>query len=465
MTSRVAAPDRLHRDDRPFRGSRLFAFLAAASALIVVLALGEMTMRVQSQERDNERRMDAVSRAAVLRAKVERELNSLLYLSSGLGSYLMVRNDSIQGKEVNDILAMLHRSSRHVRNFGVAIGYRLTYVYPLAGNERAIGLYYPDQPAQWPVISAIVASGKAALAGPVDLVQGGRGIIYRVPLFIDGKYWGLLSTVIDADTFFQTIADEVHDNRYRFALRGKDGKGMSGERIWGEVALFDQPDAVIQEIDVPGGRWAVAVTARSDDHLQNTDFIIRLLSGTLGGLIAWMLYALMRSRTELAHRAMYDDLTGLPNRILLEDRAEMAFARQHRAPDQLCALMFIDLDGFKGINDEHGHKAGDAVLRATAERAKAAVRINDTVARWGGDEFIVLLENVTQEMLESLMARLRASLESVVEFEGRHLKIGISMGMAVHPDTGGDLDETLRIADQRMYEDKLSRRQGLAGGG
>jgi diguanylate cyclase (GGDEF)-like protein len=175
-----------------------------------------------------------------------------------------------------------------------------------------------------------------------------------------------------------------------------------------------------------------------------------------------MLYALIRSRTELARRAMYDGLTGLPNRILLEDRAEMAFARQHRVPDQLCALLFIDLDDFKDINDDHGHKAGDAVLVATAERAKAAVRVNDTIARWGGDEFIVLLENVTQEMLEALMARLRTSLEAPVEFEGRQLSVGISMGMAVHPDTGGDLDDTLRIADQRMYEDKLSRRPNAA---
>lgn len=462
MTPGGIDTDRLHRDDRPFRGSRLFAVLASVAALLVVLALGEMTSRVLSMEQESEQRMATVARAALLRAKVERELNSLLYLSSGLGSYLMVRNDSIQDKEINNILAMLHRSSRHVRNFGVAIGYRLTYVYPLKGNERAIGLNYPDQQAQWPVISRIIGSGKAALAGPVDLVQGGHGIIYRVPLFIENKYWGLLSTVIDADTFFQAIAEDLQDNRYQFALRGKDGHGLRGEGIWGDLARFDDVDAVIQEIEVPGGRWAIAVTHRPDDHPQNTHFIVRLLSGTLGGLMAWMLYALIRNRSELARRALYDDLTGLPNRILLEDRAEMAFARQHRTPDQLCALLFIDLDGFKDINDDYGHKAGDAVLRTTAERAKAAVRINDTVARWGGDEFIVLLENVSQEMLESLMARLRTSIEAPVGFEGRSLRIGISMGMAIHPDTGGNLDETLRIADQRMYEDKLSRRRSVA---
>jgi diguanylate cyclase (GGDEF)-like protein len=121
--------------------------------------------------------------------------------------------------------------------------------------------------------------------------------------------------------------------------------------------------------------------------------------------------------------------------------------------------LFLDLDGFKNINDAYGHKAGDAVLRATAERAKATVRMNDTVARWGGDEFIILLENVTQEMLEVLMVRLRTNLETPIELDGCAVSVGVSMGMAIHPDAGGDLDETLRVADQRMYEDKLARRK------
>jgi diguanylate cyclase (GGDEF)-like protein len=454
-------PDQVHRDNRPLRGSRLFALSAGAFAFLLVIVLGEMTVRMHSWDKDSERHLDAISRTAVLRAKIERELNSVLYLSSGLGSYLIVRNDTIQRKEINDILARLHRSSRNVRNFGIAVGYRLSYVYPLSGNEAAIGLYYPDEPDQWPTIGKTIASGAPALAGPVELIQGGHGLIYRVPLFIGPQYWGLLSTVIDADALFGSIDHEAQDSHYQFALRGKDGEGLQGGPVWGDIALFDQGDVVIQEIDIPGGTWAIAVKANAADQPRDIDALIRLLSGVLGALIAWMLHALIRSRTELAHRAMYDVLTGLPNRILLEDRAHMAFARQQRNPEYLCALLFIDLDGFKNINDAYGHKAGDAVLRATAERAKAAVRVNDTIARWGGDEFIVLLENVTQEMLDALMARLRANIEAPIEFEGRSLTVGVSMGMAIHPETGADLDETLRIADQRMYEDKLARRQPL----
>lgn len=455
-------PAPIHRDDRPFRGNLLFAVIAAALSFLLIVTLGELLLNSYLHDQGAKHHLDTVNRASLLRAKVETELNSVLYLSSGLGSYVLVRNNAIDRREINDILAMLHRSSHHVRNFGIAVGHRLTYVYPICGNEQAIGLYYPDQEDQWPAIRKLIEDGKPILAGPVNLVQGGVGIIFRVPLLLDGHYWGLLSTVIDADEFFNSINRDAAESRYRFALRGKDGTGRTGEPIWGDPSAFEEPGAVVQDIDVPGGQWAIAVRASSAATPQYIQPLVRILSIAVGSLIAWLLHALIRNRSELARHALYDNLTGLPNRILLEDRAEMAFARQVRTPNQLCALLFVDLDGFKHINDELGHKAGDAVLKATAARAKAAVRSNDTVARWGGDEFIVLLENITPEMIQTLTERLRASLQAPIEFEGRHVSIGASIGMAIHSETSGALDEILRIADQRMYEDKLSKRQAAS---
>ncbi|MGJ4748502.1 hypothetical protein ACQV5M_19230, partial [Leptospira sp. SA-E8] len=113
-----------------------------------------------------------------MRVRLGSELNAQLNLNSGLAAYLVVRNNSLDRREVQAILAELHHQSRHVRNFGVAVGYYLRYVYPLQGNERAVKLYYPDLPDQWPLIEGIVRSGRAALAGPVTLAQGGRGLIY-----------------------------------------------------------------------------------------------------------------------------------------------------------------------------------------------------------------------------------------------------------------------------------------------
>ncbi len=443
-----------------FLSRRAGALTSAIIVFAMLLAGGEAILRSQLQERQNKRHIETLSYATTLRVRLERELNALLYLNSGLGAYLVVRNNNMQRDEIQDILAVLHRNSRHIRNFGVAVGYRLLYVYPVQGNESAIGLYYPDLPAQWSVIERIAQSGLAALAGPVDLRQGGRGLLYRMPLVLQGRYWGLLSTVIDSDSLFQAVQAESADDRYEFAIRGQDALGMAGGPVWGALALFEQPDVLIQEMDVPGGSWAIAVRHRAGDDAGLLRWMIRTGATGVGLLIAGMLYMLIRNRSLMAHRAMYDDLTGLPNRRLFEDRALMAFSRQQRQPQQLCALLFLDLDDFKIVNDQHGHKAGDAVLVAVARRALAAVRQNDTVARWGGDELIVLLEQVSRDMLETIAQRLRHSIQEPVEFEGRSLQVGVSIGVATCPDAGTDLDQLLHAADGYMYSDKTSRKGG-----
>ncbi len=438
--------------------TRWFAVAGALLVFALAVSLGEAVLQAQRHEADDQRRIEMTSYAAMLRARVERELNSLLYLNSGLGSYLVVRNNRIQSKEIGDMLAVLYKGNPHVRNFGIAVGYRLTYVYPLTGNEKAIGIDYRNLPGQWPVIQRIVVSGKPALAGPLDLVQGGSGLVYRVPLFLGGNYWGLLSTVIDSDSLFKSVFKESEDSRFEHALRGRDGLGSKGDGILGNIALFARRDAVIQEIDIPGGRWAIAVAPRYDHFNHNLQYLARIAVTLAGGLIAWMLYALIRSRAELARLVMFDSLTGLPNRRLLTDRARVAFARQHRHPDQACALLFLDMDGFKDVNDRYGHNTGDTVLREIARRCRATVRAEDTIARWGGDEFVVLMEAVSEETVQALVARLREVLETQITLDGKRFQLGVSVGVVLHREGDASLEEIIGMADQRMYSDKQQRR-------
>jgi diguanylate cyclase (GGDEF)-like protein len=116
------------------------------------------------------------------------------------------------------------------------------------------------------------------------------------------------------------------------------------------------------------------------------------------------------------------------------------------------------LDGFKKINDDYSHKAGDAVLREVAQRMRAITRANDTIARWGGDEFVILLEEISQETLDHLVERLRKKIELPIEHEGHLLRVGTSIGIAVYPNHPAELDEMLKIADKHMYHDKAHRK-------
>jgi diguanylate cyclase (GGDEF)-like protein len=155
---------------------------------------------------------------------------------------------------------------------------------------------------------------------------------------------------------------------------------------------------------------------------------------------------------------MFDALTGLPNRTLIEDRLERAIASQRRNPSTVSALMFTDLDDFKRINDENGHRAGDAVLQGAAERATRAVRGVDSVGRWGGDEMIVVLENAERDKIPELVERVRRAVETPIDYAGLKLQVGVSIGVAIVPDDGDGVQDLIRRADRRMYEDKLARR-------
>lgn len=163
---------------------------------------------------------------------------------------------------------------------------------------------------------------------------------------------------------------------------------------------------------------------------------------------------LERANSELAHRAYHDALTGLPNRLMLRDRVEQAIARAQRNQTTL-AVLFIDLDRFKAINDTLGHRAGDAVLRGVAQRISEHVRKTDTVAREGGDEFLVLLEQVgTPEQTAAVAGKLLRRLNEPYVIEGRPVHCSGSIGVAMYPEDGHDAEQLIKHADAAMFDSK-----------
>ena len=165
--------------------------------------------------------------------------------------------------------------------------------------------------------------------------------------------------------------------------------------------------------------------------------------------------ALLASRRALRDMAHHDALTGLPNRVLLTDRLEQQLA-QGRRNNQALALCMLDLDGFKPVNDQYGHAMGDQVLREVAQRIKAALRESDTVARFGGDEFVLLLGDVTdQSLLDEVLNRVLASIERPMEVCPLAL-VSASIGVSVLGTDAHDATELMRHADEAMYRAKAA---------
>jgi len=162
----------------------------------------------------------------------------------------------------------------------------------------------------------------------------------------------------------------------------------------------------------------------------------------------------IKESERLSYLAHYDYLTNIPNRYLLLDRVTHLIAQSERN-ESTFALLYLDLDKFKTINDTKGHAFGDQVLKETALRLKQSTRSSDTVARIGGDEFVVLLENISNKNDVSEMAKtLNKSLRSVFVVNGEEFEISCSIGVALYPDEGNTTDALLAAADKAMYKVK-----------
>jgi diguanylate cyclase (GGDEF)-like protein/PAS domain S-box-containing protein len=167
------------------------------------------------------------------------------------------------------------------------------------------------------------------------------------------------------------------------------------------------------------------------------------------------------AETRAQFLAYYDALTGLPNRTLLEDRLGKAFAGSRRRKDKV-ALLFLDLDGFKVINDSFGHSCGDLLLRKVADHLKSQAREQDTVARIGGDEFVVVLTGVKDVMDAAVAAeRIMDAMIAEMVIEGHSLNVSCSMGISIFPEHGADSETLIKNADAAMYSAKQSGRNAF----
>jgi len=165
---------------------------------------------------------------------------------------------------------------------------------------------------------------------------------------------------------------------------------------------------------------------------------------------------------QLKNLAHYDALTKLTNRMLLMDRIERCLKRSVR-DDLTFAILFIDINHFKQLNDTLGHAAGDAALIHLANVMQDCVRMVDTVARLAGDEFVILLENITNESsIRRLIQRLYKTLAEPLILEDNKWNLSISIGTAIYPDQGDTVETLLEYADHKMYEDKKLKHQQIA---
>jgi diguanylate cyclase (GGDEF)-like protein/PAS domain S-box-containing protein len=263
----------------------------------------------------------------------------------------------------------------------------------------------------------------------------------------------------DSEIFSAELAAQFRANDAK-VLAG--GVGIEIEEIarYGDGLLHTSIVHKFPLLDSQGQVTALGGIATDITERKRLEEVLRQKNVQLGRAI--QAEAALRERQEhLNFVATHDPLTGLPNRALLHQRAEHAIAVSRRS-GRLLALLFIDLDRFKTVNDSLGHAAGDDLLREVATRLSGCLREVDMIARHGGDEFVVLLEDIEKpEEVEQVTARMREVLAEPLAIEGQEVNVTSSIGVALYPRDGEAAPTLLRKADLAMYRAKELGRNTL----
>ena len=433
-----------------------FQLPVAIVAFIVTMSVMEFFSYQYRQLHLTQQRNEVMAKASMLRAQIEYEIHTTLNLTLGVVVFVSSHPD-FTTEDFNKVAAVLHQKAPNVRNIALCKDYVIRYMYPFEGNEAALGLDYRTIPEQLDSIQQAFDSGKTVIAGPVDLVQGGRGFISRVPIYTipDQRLWGLVSLVIDAESFYTECGLDSVDSNLLVALRGRDGSGAQGAFFYGEPSLFSR-DAVLQEITLPVGSWQMAVIpAAGWGQSAGVLFAFRLFSFLLAAIVATLYFALIKSYQRNRKLALHDPLTRLANRRFFDRYLDQSLAVARRNNQKLC-LLYLDLNNFKPINDTYGHKKGDQVLVAIAQRLNSTLRHSDLISRIGGDEFVVILSNFCEaNAIDTVVAKLREALSAPIDLgSAGSVTLDTSIGISSFPEDGLTADQLLKQADIAMYADK-----------
>jgi diguanylate cyclase (GGDEF)-like protein len=321
---------------------------------------------------------------------------------------------------------------------------------PSPASITAVQAFQGDHDGELVTIDGVLVDEDRATANPTLFLRSGNSFIaVLLPTAVAGienlpwqdgsllRVTGICSIKIDAQGSTQ-LEGAVRTQSVRLLLRSPEDIAVLRQPSWWTPrhALFTV--AIVVLFTIAAIFWIVLLRRRVRQQTQ-----------------------VIRSNEErLRHMAEHDPLTDLPNRTLFYDRLNVALERVRRFKTTLAVLM-VDLDRFKEVNDSLGHHAGDQLLCQVAQRIGASVRKTDTVARIGGDEFIVLLPDLqTRNDAEQIAAMVVSSLSKPFDFGNLHASVSVSVGVCTYPDGGTDATTLLQGADAAMYQAKAQGRNG-----
>ncbi|MBF0529472.1 MAG: PAS domain S-box protein, partial [Deltaproteobacteria bacterium] len=228
-----------------------------------------------------------------IRARLEESIYANLLLVHGVAAHISI-TPNITAENFEALAKEIMRQPNILKILAAAPDLKINFVYPRQSNERVIGLNYRDLPNQWEQARLAMETGQLVLAGPIELVQGGFGLIGRAPVYVrhgaDSKFWGLVSAVLDMNRLLTVVGITSNEIPLKLAIRGKDGLGAKGDVFFGEAALFNEDrEPILATVRLPNGTWQMAALPKSG--WRTTDNVSYLLHFAILGILLFVIFS------------------------------------------------------------------------------------------------------------------------------------------------------------------------------
>lgn len=435
----------------------MIGLIFIAGAMMYAVTLVVANERSQAIETEKRRAFEHLSS---MRTAIEQRIQANVLVMRALKPEVLWQDTPDRDRLQNMIDEFLS-SDLDISHLALAPDLRISFIYPLEGNEQLIGVDYRNVEAQYHEILRAIASQNVLLSRPIDLLQGGRALIARVPIFqTGGAFWGIASLVINHEHLFKAV--EFYDHpEYRFLLQRQE-LNAEIKAIAGDVSVMEN-DPMTTQLKVPGDIWQLSVAPRYGDWLPS-DYDVKRIWLIGSGLCAMIVFAfaiLIFTQHRLRHavhtisfQARFDPLTELANRNYFQQQLESKIFGAHKQAQNF-ALVMLDLDHLRDINDALGHDIGDRLLQHVAKRIHKELGPGDLLARVGGDEFALVLDNVSgPHEAERNAKALVNTLTNTADIQQNPINITASVGIAMFPADAVESQQLIKCAELAMYAAK-----------
>lgn len=379
----------------------------------------------------------------------------------GVSAYIQM-NNNYDDEEIYTLLGLLIGDSLDkFRNVAILKDTTIRWTYPKKGNEESIGVDLSKIEGQAKDVLFVKETLEEVIVGPINLVQGGRGFIVRIPIVKNNKFWGMASFVLKTEVVFQFIKEFEVDNNLKILITHKNKeKGI----IYGNREILSLNPLLYESSD-QAKSWVIYLVPdkgwfKFKRYFVMLTILVILISLYITYIInkIYLKYNHIKKKNkEVIAKSAIDSFTGIYNRGYFD----ITVLKEMDKSDKLntfLSIIYFDLDNFKSINDDYGHVKGDIILLETTKRVSKRIRKSDTFFRWGGDEFVVLLPKTDSDIAIKMAREIKTVINSIEIEKGLNLSASIGVTQRVNNEF---FESWFKRTDRALYSAKRNGRNRI----